>query len=291
MTIISVLGTGAMGSRMTANLLKAGHQVTVWNRTPEATAPLVALGATLAPTPRDAAQGAEIVMAMVRDDDASRQVWLDPEIGALAGMSAGTIALESSTVTAGWIRELGAATAAHEVALLEAPVSGSTPQAESAQLVYLIGGDAEILQRAEPVLRAMGSSIQHVGPLGTGALTKLTTNALMGIQVAALAELIGMLRRNGTDTEQVLAAVGQTPVWSTILDRNVGLLLNGALDPRFPVALIEKDFGYTIDATGADDLAPTIAAARAVFQRAIDAGLGEANMTSVVRLFTDTPID
>jgi 3-hydroxyisobutyrate dehydrogenase len=164
MAKISVLGLGAMGSRMAANLIKAGYQVTVWNRNPSAVQALVAAGALAAPTPKEAARDADFVIAMVRDNEASRQVWLDSDTGALAGMSSHAIAIESSTLTAQWIRELAARLDERAVSLLDAPVVGSTPQAEAAQLIYFVGGDAGTLARSEDVLKAMGSSIHHVGP-------------------------------------------------------------------------------------------------------------------------------
>lgn len=287
MTKIAVLGLGAMGSRMAANLIKAGHAVTVWNRSPAAAEALIAAGARLAATPKDAATGADFVMAMVRDDQASRQVWLDDDTGALAGMSAGAIAIESSTLTAGWIKELGTNAAERSVALLEAPVSGSTPQAEAGQLVYLVGGEAETLARAEPILKTMGSSIQYVGPLGSGALTKLTTNTLLGIQVAVLGELIGMLQHSGADVARVLEAVAATPVWSPVAGRVAGAMQAGNFAPQFPIELIEKDFGYTVETAGSDAAAPTIAAARAVFRSGIERGFGKENMTAVVKLFAE----
>lgn len=285
MANIAVLGTGAMGSRMAANLLKAGHSLTVWNRTPAALEPLLALGATAAATPKEAATGAEFVIAMVRDDDASRQVWLDAETGALAGMNADAVAIESSTLTPGWVRELGAALAGSGVALLEAPVSGSRPAAEAGQLVYLAGGEALTLTKAEPLLRSMGSAIHHVGPLGTGALVKLATNALLGAQVTVLAELTGMLKRAGADPAQAMQAIAGTPVWAPVMTYLSGTMLAQNFAPQFPVELIEKDFGYTVQTAGGDDAAPTIAAARAVFQRGIDAGIGGENMTAVASLF------
>lgn len=287
MTDIAVLGLGAMGSRMAMNLIKAGHRVTVWNRTPAAAAPLVAAGAAQAATPKDAAASSEIVMTMLRDDEASRQVWLDPVTGALAGMTARSFAIESSTVTPGWVRTLGESLEKQGVPLLEAPVSGSTPQAEAAQLVYLVGGKDEVVARAEPVLKAMGASIQHVGPLGTGALAKLATNTLMGIQVVALAELMGMLKRTGADAARVIEAVSATPAWSIIAGRAAGSMLAGNFTPQFPVELIEKDFGYTLGEAGSSESAPTIAAARGVFRQGIEAGFGKEQMTSVVRLFTE----
>jgi 3-hydroxyisobutyrate dehydrogenase len=288
MTNIAVLGLGAMGSRMAANLLKAGHAVTVWNRTAEAASPLLAQGAKQALTPREAATGADLVIAMVRDDEASRSVWLAPETGALAGMGKESIAVESSTLTPGWIRELGAAFATSDVALLEAPVAGSRPQAEAGQLVYFIGGDEAVLQQAEPVLKAMGSAINYVGPLGSGALVKLSTNALLGVQVTVLAELIGLLERSDADVAGAIKAIASTAAWSPAANYLSGSMLSGNFAPQFPIELIEKDFGYAVAAAGSLEAAPTIAAARSIFQRAIAEGLGRENMTGVVKMFAQT---
>jgi len=130
-----------MGSRMAAHLVKAGHDVTVWNRTADATKPLIAAGATQAQTPREAAAGAAFVVAMVRADEASRMVLLDANNGALGGMAAGAVALESSTLTPGRVRELGHAVAERGVALLEAPVSGSRDQTDAGNcLACLVDG-------------------------------------------------------------------------------------------------------------------------------------------------------
>lgn len=285
-TRIAVLGLGAMGSRMAANLLKAGHAVTVWNRTPSAAAALVAAGAKQAQTPREAVADASFVIAMVRDDEASRTTWLAPATGALAGMGRDTIAIESSTLSPAWVRELGQAAAANGVALVEAPVSGSRPQAEAGQLVYLVGGDEAALKQAEPVLKAMGSAIHHVGPLGSGALVKLSTNALLGVQVTVLAELIGLLTRSGADAGRALQAIAGTAAWSPAASYLSSSMLAANFAPQFPVELIEKDFGYTVVAAGSPQAVPTIAAARSVFQRAIESGFGADNMTGVVRLFT-----
>src|SRR5919109_4498430 len=137
---IAVLGLGAMGSRMAANLVKAGYGVRVWNRTADAATPLVEAGARQAPSPREAAAGAAFVIAMLRDDEASRKVWLDPENGAFRALDPQAVAIESSTLTLDWIRNLGQAAAEQGLSLLEAPVAGSRPQAEAGQLIYLCGG-------------------------------------------------------------------------------------------------------------------------------------------------------
>jgi 3-hydroxyisobutyrate dehydrogenase len=283
---VALLGLGAMGARMAANLLKADHALTVWNRTPEAAAALVRLGAKQAGTPREAASGADFVFAMLRDDEASRDVWLSPQHGALEGLKEGAIAIESSTLTPGCIRELGSAVAARGGYLLEAPVAGSRPQAEAGQLVYFIGGDEAVVKQVRPLLMAMGSAITHVGPLGSGAIVKLSTNALLGVQVTVLAELIGILKRSGADVAGALKAIGGTAVWSPAANNLSGSMLAGNFAPQFPIELIEKDFGYAVDVAGSPEAAPTIAAARGVFRKAFAQGFGSENMTGVVQLFT-----
>ena len=285
MSKIAFLGLGAMGCRMAANLLKAGHTLTVWNRTPNAAADLLAAGAHWADSPFHAATEVDFVISMVRDDAASRFVWCDPERGALAAMAPGTIAIESSTLSVDWIRQLGGMAKARAIDLLEAPVSGSRPAAEAAQLVYLVGGEATVLNKAENVLKAMGAAIHPVGPIGAGTLVKLATNALLGIQVTTLAELFGMLRRNGADVVKATQAIAGTPVWSPVANVIAGSILRSDFQPQFPVELIEKDFGYALAAAGADAAAPTLAAARGVFRQGIEQGSGGENMTAVARLF------
>lgn len=285
MSNIAFLGLGAMGSRMAANLIKAGHSLTVWNRTPKAAEALLAAGAQRAASPFEAAKAADFVISMVRDDSASKSVWCDPERGAFAAMRPGAIAIESSTLSVDWIRELGKSAQARGIGLIEAPVSGSRPAAEAAQLVYLVGGEADVLAGAEGVLKSMGAAIHHVGPIGSGTLVKLATNALLGIQVTALAELIGILRQSGTDVIKAVQAIAGTPVWSPVANVLAGSILRGDFQPQFPVELIEKDFGYALAAAGSDAAAPTVAAARSVFRQGIKQGLGGENMTGVARLF------
>jgi 3-hydroxyisobutyrate dehydrogenase len=285
MSKIAFLGLGAMGSRMAANLLKAGHELTVWNRKPEAAQRLVASGAKRASTAREAAEGKDFVMSIVSNDDASRQVWLEPKVGALAGMKDGAVAIESSTLTPAWVLELADTASKAGVALLDAMVSGTTPQAESAQLIFLVGGDGKSLDRAKPIIKNLGSSIQHAGPVGSGALAKLVTNALMGVQLTALAELIGMLRRRGVDPKQVLNAVSATAMWTSHLTRDAESMLTGNFETQFPVRLLEKDLSYTVKTAGGDTSMPTVSAVHGVFQKALAENLGDFNMTAVVKLF------
>lgn len=285
MSQIAFLGLGAMGSRMAANLLKAGHHVTLWNRSPQAAEPLMKAGAHWAQSPAAAAKNADFVIAMVRDDNASQSVWLDAAHGAFAAMKPGAIAIESSTLSVDFVRQLGNAARTQGVALIEAPVSGSRPAADAGQLVYLAGGDADVLARCEAVLKAMGAAIYHVGDIGSGSLVKLATNALLGIQVTALAELIGLLKHRCADVDIALKAISGTPVWAPVANYLAGSMQQGDFRPQFPIELIEKDFGYAIAAAGSEAAAPMLAAARSVFKKGIECGFGGDNMTAVARLF------
>ncbi len=195
MSTVAVLGLGAMGRRMAKKLLEAGHDVVAYNRTGERARALEAEGATRAESPREAAARSDIVIGMVTDDDASRAVWLDANTGAIGGLREGAVAIESSTLTSAWVRELADAVTARGAGFLDAPVVGSRPQAEAGQLIYCVGGAAETLNKARGGLSAMGAAIHHVGPVAAGIATKLAVNALFGIQVAALGEMLGMVRK------------------------------------------------------------------------------------------------
>lgn len=286
MAKVAFLGIGAMGERMAANLLNAGHDLIVWNRTPAATETLVKAGATQAETPKEAAAAADYVIAMVRDDAASAHVWLDPETGALAGMQDGAVAIESSTITAAWSKELAAAVAATGKSFLEAPVSGSRPQAETATLIFLVGGDTELVEKAAPLLLEMGNAVHHVGKVGSGALVKLSVNALMGVEVTALAEVLGLLKSSEIDVENALETLSQTAIWSPMMGRVLPLMLADKTDPLFPVNLIKKDMEYALAACQEPDDLPMVSATQRIFQRAQEAGYAEQNMTSVSKLYS-----
>ena len=282
---VAFLGLGAMGSRMAARLINAGYAVTVWNRSPAACEPLRQMGAQVALTPAEAATDAAFVISMVRDNSASEAVWCDPQSGALQGMSKDALAIECSTLALDWVRSLGERMRASGHALLEAPVSGSRPAAEAGQLVFLLGGDARDVSCAEAMLKTMGTAAHHVGPLGSGALAKLATNAMLGIQAAAYAELIGLLSRNGADVPQILQAMSGTSAWAPVAGYLTGSMLRADHRPQFPIELIAKDFGYAIEAAGKEGGAPMLSAALEVFRQGIKQGLGAENMTSVSKLY------
>ena len=283
---IAFLGLGAMGARMAANLTKAGHDLVVWNRSSGPAEALRAAGATVAATPRTAADGADFVISMVRDDAASRAIWLDGTSGALGGLRPNALAMECSTVTPSWVAELAAAVQGQGCSLLDAPVAGSLPHAEAAQLIFLVGGDGKAVADAAPLMEAMGGAIHHIGPTGGGAVMKLAVNALLSIQASALAELLGFLTRSGLDPARAVGILAGMPVVSPAAAGLAKLMVGRNFTPMFPIALVEKDLGYALasaDQTGGD--LPTTRAVHDVFVRALALGHGGDNISGVVRVF------
>lgn len=285
---IAILGLGAMGSRIAQNLLNANHPVVVYNRTVEKVKPLLNRGAVYATTPKAAAEQADVVISMVTDNDGSRSIWLDPETGAAMGMNQDSMAIESSTLTVDWTRELAAEISSRGAAFLDAPVVGSRPQAEAGKLICLVGGEAETLAQAQSVLLSAGAStIHHVGSVGQGMAMKLAVNALFGIQVAALAEIIGMLTKDGITREKAMACLGELPVISPAAKGAGSLMLMKNHAPMFPIELVEKDFRYLIQTAQAFDAStPASTAIHDVYHQAIAKGYGNDNITGVVQLFT-----
>lgn len=285
MSRITFLGLGAMGRRMARRLLDAGHVVTVWNRSPAAADALRAAGARVAATPREAAVGADIVVSMVFDDEASRRVWLDAATGAAAGMPSTALAIECSTLTPAWVLALHADLQARGVALVDAPVAGSRPQADAGQLIFLLGGAPVAVQAAADVLAPLGSAFHRVGGPGNGSWLKLAVNALFGVQVATMAELTGLLRGAGVEPEGALAVLRSMPVTSPAAAGAAALMLAGNHTPQAPVDLIAKDLGYAMRSAAALGHGLTMTgAAQARYLAASAAGHGGENLTAVARL-------
>jgi 3-hydroxyisobutyrate dehydrogenase len=281
---IAVLGLGAMGSRIAARLLGAGHPVSVYNRSPGPVRALEAAGAVPENTPRATVEGAEIVIAMVRDKEAARAIWCDQQNGALKGLDAGAIAIESSTLTPGWVKELAALVHKTGAGFLDAPVVGSRPQADAGQLIYLVGGEADIFDRARGVLSTLGGATHHIGPIGAGTTLKLAVNALFGIQVAAIAELLALLRNSDGDLAAMTEVLASLPVTSPAVKGALSLMQARLDAPLFPIDLVEKDFAYALGQSDAAAL-PMTAAGHECFTKAKAEGLAALNITAIARLY------
>ena len=279
---IAILGLGTMGMGMARNLLKAGFTVHAYNRTRSKAESLARAGARIHDTPADAVRDADIIIAMLADDEASRAAWTGLE-GALSGARAGTIAIDSSTITPGWVGELAKLVQDKGLRFLDAPVTGSRVQAEGKQLNFLVGGDAKTLESARPVLEAMGQNVIHVGPIGSGARLKLINNFLCGVQVASLAEAFVWIERSGLNREQALEFLKKGAPGSPLLAGISARMVEATYDVNFFLSLMKKDMDYAqTDAKTLGVELKSAATAEARFDDAVRAGLGNKDMSAVV---------
>ena len=279
---VALLGLGTMGAGMAANLLSKGFDLTVWNRTRAKAQALEEKGARVAATPREAAEGADVVIAMVADDAASREIWLGYD-GALSGARAGAVVVESSTLTPAWVRELAGHAQAAGCGLLDAPVGGSRQAAASGELTFFVGGDAATLEAARPVLAAVGHKINRLGPVGAGATWKLINNQLIAAQIAALAEALDVAEKAGFGREQIadliLAGAAASPIVKMKLPRMIARDFEAT---DFALYLMLKDTRYA--AALAQSLgAPAymVSGATRAFARAEAEGLGDKDFSAV----------
>lgn len=279
---VALLGLGTMGAGMAANWLAKGFGLTVWNRTRARTQALADKGARVATTPREAAEGADCVFAMVADDAASRAVWLGDD-GALAGAKTGAVVVESSTLTPDWVRELAGHARAKGCAFLDAPVGGSRQAAASGELRFFVGGDAATLDKARPALIAIGSKIDLLGPAGAGATWKLINNQLIAAQVAALGEALDVARKAGFRPVQISSLILNGAASSPIVKMKLPSMLNGDYDePDFALSLMLKDARYAAalaQSLGAS--ADLVSSAVKAFARAEAKGLGAKDIAAV----------
>jgi 3-hydroxyisobutyrate dehydrogenase len=279
---IAVLGLGIMGGGMAAQLLSKGFSVSVWNRNPQKAEALSQAGARVAATPALACADAEVVIAMLADDEASRAVWLGPD-GAMAAMGPRAVAIESSTLTLDWIRELASQAALRGVAFLDAPVTGSKAQAHSGALRFVVGGEAEALELARPALEAMGDTIAHLGPAGSGALFKLANNILCGVQVASMAEALAMVEANGMDARKVVALLVDGAPGSPLVTAVSKRMLDRDYTPNFVPALMAKDLTYAAQAFAQAGIElKSAAAAVERFRAAARMGFGDQDIAAVI---------
>jgi 3-hydroxyisobutyrate dehydrogenase len=280
---VALLGLGAMGTGMACNLARAGFPLTVFNRNREKAVPARDAGARVADSPREAAEGAAIVISMVSDDRASRDVWMGGE-GALAGVRPGALMIESSTLTVRWVEELAHAASAAGAELIDAPVTGSRDHAASGQLLFLVGGSAAALERARPVLSAMSRGVVHVGPRGSGALLKLVNNFMCGAQAAVLAEALALVERSGIDRsaafEVLLNGAAGSPLVKTLTPRMTG---REYAPPFFALRLMAKDLKYAREEAARCGITlDTATCALTLFDRALADGHGDRDFAAVI---------
>jgi 3-hydroxyisobutyrate dehydrogenase len=272
-----------MGSGMAQRLLSANFPLTVYNRNRAKSIPFAANGAFVAESPREAASHAQIILSMVADDVASRQVWLGAE-GALAGVSPSSVLIESSTLSLGWIKELETAAAELGCEFLDAPVTGTKPHAASGELLFLVGGSRDALDAARPVFSVLGRDAIHLGPSGTGALMKLVNNFVCGVQAASFAEALSLIDAGGLDRDKAMSILTGGAPGSGIVKRVADRVAANDFTPNFGLRWMAKDLAYAIGTASARGIPlRTAAAALSIFREAIAEGHGDEDFSAVAK--------
>lgn len=284
---VAVVGTGRMGSAMAGRLVEAGHDVSVFNRTKSRAAALAEEhDIAVAATAREAASSADVVVVSLADDAAVRAAYLGAD-GLVAGLRAGTVVADTSTVDPATIRALGGDVARVGATLIDTPVSGSVSSVQSGKLLVMAGGDEAALARAQPVLDAFASRVISLGPLGSGATMKLVVNSMVHGLNAALAEALVLAEKAGVVRSAAYEVIASSAVAAPFVLYKRASYENPEDTPvAFALDLVAKDLDLaaTLAArVGAD--VPQLVTNRAVVQRAIDAGLGQADLSALATLF------
>ena len=240
---VGFLGLGIMGHAMASNLAKAGHEVTVWNRTPGK----LVEGAGVAPTPAAAAQGADVVWMCVSDTDAVENVLFGPD-GVGQSLVEGMIIADSSTISPSATVKFAARVKEKGVAYVDAPMTGSKIGAADGTLIFMVGGDEAAIDRLSPLFAAMGKKIFRMGETGKGQATKLSMNLQIAMIFEGFAEGLTLATKLGVDPQQLVSLIGATMVHSGVVEYKAPFVLHRDFTPNFPLRLMHKDLLLALEA-------------------------------------------
>lgn len=282
-TRVGFCGLGIMGSRMAANLARAGYALTVWNRTrAKADAWVREHGGRVADTPAEAARGSDVVITMVVDGAQVESVLTGPG-GVIEGAAPGTLCVDMSTISPADTRRIGARIAERGVHMLDAPVTGSAPRAEAGTLTIMAGGAAEDFERALPLFEVMGELVLHVGELGQGETLKLINNAVAAANATALGEALLLARTSGIDLDDLVRVMAAGSGGSAMLDLKASAMIEHDFEPLFKLDHMLKDVRLCLEeAQSAGVPFEAASHARAVLSAASGRGLGERDFAALI---------
>jgi 3-hydroxyisobutyrate dehydrogenase len=281
---VAFIGMGTMGTAMALNLLKAGHAVTVHNRTREREEAVAKAGARRAGSPQEAARGAEIVITCVSDTPDVEAVVLGAG-GVIHGAKPGAILVDMSTISPSATRRMAAQLAAKGIRMLDAPVSGGSEGAQKGTLTIMVGGEADTVAQAMPALTAMGKSITHVGPSGAGQLTKAINQVIISGVYLAVAEGMAMGLKAGLDMEKAVGALAGGAAGSWVLNYRAANMIKNEYPLGFRVRLHRKDLAIAMEA--ARELGvflPATALVEQIENGLITQGYGDEDVSAVARV-------
>ena len=281
---IGFLGLGTMGAAMAANLARAGFEVTAWNRTPRPIPELDALGVARAATPADVAAATDAIVVCVSDTPDVESVVFGSD-GLATRARSGQLLIDCSTISPSATREFAARLAEHGMDLVDAPVSGGSEGAQKGTLTIFCGGDAAPVERARPILAAMGRTITHVGPSGAGQAVKAVNQVILAGTYLGVAEGIVLALKAGLDGPQVVEALAGGAAQSWVLANRAGRMIDNDYPLGFKVALHRKDLGIALDLAremGAD--LPVAELAAAFETELLDGGHADDDMSALARV-------
>jgi len=280
---VAFIGMGTMGAPMAINILKAGHAVTVHNRTREKEMPAVEAGASRAATPGDAASGAEVIITCVSDTPDAEAVILG-ENGIVHGAGVGSLLIDMSTISPATTRHIAAALAQKGIRMIDAPVSGGSEGAQNGTLAVMVGGEAKDVQAAMPVLEAMGKAITHVGGIGSGQLTKAINQIVIAATYVGVAEGMVLGMKAGLDMQKVIEAISGGAAGSWVLSNRAMNMVNNAYPLGFRVRLHHKDLRIALEAARELGVClPVGALTDQIENGLISRGFGDEDLSAVAR--------
>jgi len=279
-----MLGLGIMGAPVARNILNAGYELIVWNRSPDKAKPLAEAGAALAATPREAAEAAELTLTMVSDPAAALDVAAGSPDAAIHGLGPGKAYIDLSTVDPETTIQIGEMVRGTGAGFLEAPVSGSKKPAEDAQLILLCGGDRDVYDRCAELFPKIGKASYFLGDTGAGARMKLIVNMIMGSMMAAFGEGMALAGRNGLDLSTLLEVLDSGAMQNPMFRIKGPNVIKGQYQPNFPLKHMQKDMrlALALGDSGALPL-PVAGAANALFIRARGMDLGDEDFAAVCK--------
>jgi 3-hydroxyisobutyrate dehydrogenase-like beta-hydroxyacid dehydrogenase len=282
---VGFIGLGLMGQPMAQNLLRGGYPLIVWNRTQSKADELVRAGARRAATPDEAAAEADVLITIVSDPPALEQVlWGAHQ--AMENLRRGSLLIDSSTVSPDLTRKVADACRKRGVDFLDAPVTGGTWGAQKGELVFMVGGNPESLERARPVLETMGKKIFLLGPNGAGQTVKLGMNLLLALEVNAFAEALALVTTAGVPAERLVEVMQSSMGRAPLLDVKAPLMLKGEFPASFPLRLMHKDIRLALELAREHSVAlPAGQAAYATYTRVKDSAKDDPDFSAVMRFW------
>lgn len=277
---VAFLGLGIMGRAMAGNLVKAGNEVTVWNRTPGKEVE----GAKTAQTPAEAAQGAEVVWMCVADTDAVEQV-LFGENGVDGALTQETVVVDSSTISPSATLSFAERVRAKGAEYVDAPVTGSKIGAESGQLVFIVGAEPAVIERLQPLFSAMGKATLRMGGTGKGQAAKIGMNLMIATMYEGFAEALVLTSKLGVESENMLELIQSSMVRSGVVDYKAPFVLRRDFTPNFPLRLMHKDLKLMLDAAREQRVKlPELETVEEVYDIAAEEGFGDRDYASTLEL-------